>query len=77
MRLPFRLAGHLVRNPPVNDELIYSNSRYGFALASMRNEHLVRYYVQLPLTGTGRDWPAQRFWDEFRAVSRPTPRRGW
>lgn len=31
----------------------------------MRNEHLVRYYVQLPLTGTGRDWPDQRFWDEF------------
>ena len=43
----------------------------------MRNEHLVRYYVQLPLTDTGRDWSDQRFWDEFRAVSRPTPRRGW
>lgn len=62
---PFGWLGILSETPPVNDELIYSNSRYGFALASMRNESLVRYYVQVPLSDTVENWSDQRFWDEF------------
>lgn len=62
---PFGWLGILSETPPVNGELIYSNSKRGFALASMRNENLVRYYVQVPLTDTVDDWSDQRFWDEF------------
>ncbi len=62
---PFGWLGILSETPPVSDELIYANSRHGFALASMRNENLVRYYVQVPLSDTVADWTDQRFWDEF------------
>ncbi|TRW95341.1 4-hydroxybenzoate 3-monooxygenase [Paracoccus sp. M683] len=62
---PFGWLGILSETPPVSDELIYSNSRRGFALASMRNENLVRYYVQVPLSDKVEDWSDQRFWDEF------------
>ncbi|HEY0276585.1 MAG TPA: 4-hydroxybenzoate 3-monooxygenase, partial [Paenirhodobacter sp.] len=63
---PFGWLGILSRTPPVNDELIYANSPHGFALASMRNAHLVRYYVQVPLTDKVEDWSDDRFWAEFR-----------
>lgn len=62
---PFGWLGILSQTPPVNDELIYSNSRRGFALASMRNANLARYYVQVPLGDTVEDWSDQRFWEEF------------
>ena len=62
---PFGWLGILSKTPPVNDELIYSNSPRGFALASMRNEHLVRYYVQVPLSDRVEDWSDDRFWEEF------------
>lgn len=63
---PFGWLGILSRTPPVADELIYANSPHGFALASMRSESLVRYYVQVPLSDTAEDWPDDRFWAEFR-----------
>ncbi|MTH64074.1 4-hydroxybenzoate 3-monooxygenase [Paracoccus shanxieyensis] len=63
---PFGWLGILSRTPPVHDELIYANSPHGFALASMRNQSLVRYYVQVPLTDRPEDWPDDRFWAEFR-----------
>ena len=63
---PFGWLGILSKTPPVNDELIYANSPHGFALASMRNANLVRYYVQVPLSDTVEDWSDARFWDEFR-----------
>jgi len=62
---PFGWLGILSETPPVHDELIYSNSRHGFALASMRNENLVRYYVQVPLSDKVEDWSDGRFWDAF------------
>lgn len=64
---PFGWLGILSRTPPVNDELIYANSPEGFALASMRNENLVRYYVQVPLTDRPEDWSDERFWQAFAA----------
>ncbi|RWR07435.1 4-hydroxybenzoate 3-monooxygenase [Paenirhodobacter populi] len=63
---PFGWLGILSRTPPVNDELIYANSPHGFALASMRNAALVRYYVQVPLADRVEDWSDDRFWAEFR-----------
>ncbi|KMK66421.1 4-hydroxybenzoate 3-monooxygenase [Puniceibacterium sp. IMCC21224] len=63
---PFGWLGILSETPPVNDELIYANSDDGFALASMRNANLVRYYVQVPLTDTVADWSDERFWSTFR-----------
>ncbi len=63
---PFGWLGILSRTPPVNEELIYANSSRGFALASMRNENLVRYYLQVPLSDTVENWSDERFWTEFR-----------
>ncbi|MDO5620277.1 MAG: 4-hydroxybenzoate 3-monooxygenase [Paracoccus sp. (in: a-proteobacteria)] len=63
---PFGWLGILSRTPPVSEELIYASSDHGFALASMRNANLSRYYVQVPLTDTPEDWSDDRFWTEFK-----------
>lgn len=63
---PFGWLGILAHTPPIADELIYANSKRGFALASMRNENLVRHYVQVPLTDKVEDWSDERFWTEFK-----------
>ena len=62
---PFGWLGILSRTKPAHEELIYANSSNGFALASMRNENLSRYYVQVPLTDKVEDWSDQRFWDKL------------
>ncbi len=64
---PFGWLGILSETPPVSEELIYANHTRGFALCSMRNEHLSRYYVQCSLDSTVDDWPDERFWEELRA----------
>ena len=64
---PFGWLGVLSETPPVHHELIYANSRRGFALCSMRNERLSRYYVQCPTTDRVDDWSDEAFWDELRA----------
>ena len=64
---PFGWLGILSETPPVNDELIYANSDRGFALCSMRNANLSRYYVQCQLEDSPDDWTDQRFWDELRS----------
>ncbi|OCX61288.1 4-hydroxybenzoate 3-monooxygenase [Thioclava sp. SK-1] len=63
---PFGWLGILSQTPPVADELIYANSDRGFALCSMRNDHLSRYYVQCPITDTVEDWSDDRFWEELK-----------
>jgi p-hydroxybenzoate 3-monooxygenase len=63
---PFGWLGVLSRTAPASDELIYANHPRGFALASMRNPHLSRYYIQVPLTDRVEDWSDQAFWDELR-----------
>ncbi|MGD2102059.1 MAG: 4-hydroxybenzoate 3-monooxygenase, partial [Acidimicrobiia bacterium] len=60
---PFVWVGVLSETPPVNDELIYANHPDGFALCSMRNENLSRYYVQGAAEDTPDDWPDDRFWE--------------
>lgn len=63
---PFGWLGILSETAPAHHELIYANSDRGFALCSMRNERLSRYYVQAPLTDKLDDWTDQVFWDELR-----------
>lgn len=64
---PFGWLGVLSRTPPANHELIYANSSNGFGLASMRNENLSRYYVQVPLTDKVEDWSDERFWTKLKS----------
>lgn len=63
---PFGWLGILSETPPVDDELIYSNSERGFALCSMRNDHLSRYYIQCPVTDSVDAWSDDAFWDELK-----------
>lgn len=62
---PFGWLGVLSETPPANSELIYANHERGFALASMRNPMLSRYYIQVPLTDRIEAWPDDAFWDEL------------
>jgi p-hydroxybenzoate 3-monooxygenase len=90
---PFVWVGVLSPTPPVNDELIYANHPDGFALCSMRNTNLSRYYVQGAAEDSPEDWPDDRFWEALqtrlpagpaeRLVTAPTletivtPLRSW
>ncbi|MGH8725144.1 MAG: 4-hydroxybenzoate 3-monooxygenase [Burkholderiales bacterium] len=63
---PFGWLGILSETPPLPD-ITYCNHPRGFALASMRNPQLSRYYIQVPLHTTIEDWPDERFWHEIKA----------
>ena len=63
---PFGWLGVLSETPPVNDELIYANSERGFALCSMRNDKLSRYYIQCSLSDSPDDWTDEAFWAELK-----------
>ena len=63
---PFGWLGILSETPPL-PSLIYANSGRGFALCSMRNPKLSRYYVQCGLDADLDDWPDHRFWKELKA----------
>ena len=69
---PFSWLGILSNTKPVNDELIYASHERGFALASMRNENLSRYYIQTPNTDKIEHWPDELFWDEL-CIRLPKP----
>lgn len=53
---PFGWLGVLSETPPLNHELIYANSPRGFALCSMRNENLSRYYIQCKAHDKVENW---------------------
>ncbi|MEP4248027.1 4-hydroxybenzoate 3-monooxygenase [Tateyamaria sp.] len=63
---PFGWLGILSETPPVNHELIYANSDRGFALCSMRNAQLSRYYIQCDVDDHVGNWSDDAFWDELR-----------
>jgi p-hydroxybenzoate 3-monooxygenase len=63
---PFGWLGVLSRTPPLPD-ITYANHPRGFALASMRNPMLSRYYVQVGLEEKVEDWSDDRFWAELTA----------
>ncbi len=62
---PFGWLGILSETPPLPD-LIYANSERGFALCSMRNPMLSRYYIQCKLETKLDEWPDDRFWEELK-----------
>ena len=63
---PFGWLGVLSRTPPAAEELIYANHDRGFALCSMRNQSLSRYYIQAPVDDPLEKWTDAAFWDELR-----------
>jgi len=63
---PFGWLGVLSETPPINEELIYANSERGFALCSMRNEKLSRYYIQCAQQDSIDNWSDDAFWDELK-----------
>jgi p-hydroxybenzoate 3-monooxygenase len=63
---PFGWLGIMSETPPFPD-LCYCYHSRGFALASMRNPMLSRYYIQCELDAKLEDWPDDRFWQEFKA----------
>jgi p-hydroxybenzoate 3-monooxygenase len=62
---PFGWLGIMSQTPPVG-EVIYARHERGFALSSLRNPMLSRYYIQCSLDTRLEDWPDERFWDELR-----------
>ncbi len=63
---PYGWLGVLSETPPVHEELIYAASDRGFALCSMRNPGLSRYYLQCALSDSPDDWSDAAFWGELR-----------
>lgn len=63
---PFGWLGVLSETPPVSNELIYASSERGFALCSMRNQSLSRYYIQCSLSDKPADWSDDAFWEELK-----------
>ena len=64
---PFGWLGILSETKPADHELIYASDDAGFALCSMRNERLSRYYVQCSTGDKVEDWSDDRFWDVLRS----------
>ena len=64
---PFGWLGILSETPPVDEELIYASHPDGFALCSMRNPNLSRYFVQCNTSDFVEDWSDDRFWDTLRS----------
>lgn len=64
---PFGWLGILSKTKPADHELIYASDDAGFALCSMRNERLSRYYVQCSTKDKVEDWSDDRFWDVLRS----------
>ncbi|MEZ5668971.1 MAG: 4-hydroxybenzoate 3-monooxygenase [Alphaproteobacteria bacterium] len=67
MVYPFAWLGVLSRTPPAFHEVVYCSHERGFALCSMRNPQLSRYYVQCALDDDAAIWPDDRFWAELKA----------
>jgi p-hydroxybenzoate 3-monooxygenase len=63
---PFGWLGVLSETPPVSHELIYARHPRGFALCSMRNPMLSRYYIQCEAKQDAESWSDDQFWDELR-----------
>jgi p-hydroxybenzoate 3-monooxygenase len=63
---PFGWLGILSETPPL-PVLLYANHARGFALCSMREPMLSRYYVQCPVDDSLDDWSDDRFWSELFA----------
>lgn len=63
---PFGWLGILSETPPVHHDLIYASSARGFALCSMRNANLSRYYIQCSMDDDVANWSDEAFWGELK-----------
>ncbi|MBS7811245.1 4-hydroxybenzoate 3-monooxygenase [Roseococcus pinisoli] len=59
---PFAWLGILAEAPPVSPELLYARHEEGFALATMRSQHLSRLYLQCAPEENLALWPEERIW---------------
>ncbi len=64
---PFGWLGILANAKPVDDELIYAYHERGFALFSVRSDHVVRYYLQCAPDEDAGKWSDDRIWSELGA----------
>ena len=72
---PFSWLGILVDSPPSSDELIYANSKKGFALHSMRSPTITRNYIQCDSNDVAEDWSDDRIWEVLHERLETVP--GW
>jgi p-hydroxybenzoate 3-monooxygenase len=72
---PFAWLGILANVAPASKELIYTYSKRGFALLSMRSPEVSRLYLQCEPDEDIANWPDERIWTELRA--RMATRDGW
>jgi p-hydroxybenzoate 3-monooxygenase len=63
---PFAWLGILAEAAPSSQELVYSYHDRGFALLSMRTQHLSRLYLQCSPEEDVENWPDDRIWHELR-----------
>ena len=62
---PYAWLGVLADVAPSTDELIYAWHPNGFALHSMRSEHVSRLYLQVEPEADVDTWSDDRIWDEL------------
>ena len=63
---PFAWFGILCEAPPSSDELIYANSRHGFALISQRSATVQRMYLQCDPEQDPNAWSDAQIWDSLQ-----------
>lgn len=64
--LPFCWLGLLADAPPVQEEIMYTNSERGFALCSMRSMTRCKNYIQADADDKVENWTDDRFYDELK-----------
>ena len=62
---PMAWVGVLVEAPPVHHELIYSATKHGFALYTMRSNTVSRLYLQCPPDDDIAAWSDERIWEQL------------
>ncbi len=62
---PFAWFGILANARPSSKELIYTHSPHGFALHSLRSDHVVRNYLQVAPGFDPATMSDEQIWDEF------------
>lgn len=62
---PFSWLGILADVAPSTDELIYAHHADGFAMHSMRSNHVSRLYLQVPPDEDPDAWSDDRVWSEL------------
>jgi p-hydroxybenzoate 3-monooxygenase len=63
---PFGWLGILAAVAPSMDEVVYTTHERGFALLSLRNPELSRYYIQCAPDEDGDAWSDEQIWAELQ-----------